>query len=243
MAFFVACGMAAVGSGFGAHQLRVRFLRRLQTLEKFRAIELERARIAKDMHDDLGSSLTQISLMSELATRNGAQSDKLSTHLQEIGQSTRGVLRSLEEIVWATDPRHDTLEGLVSFLGKYACDFLRPASIACRLDLPAFLPAVPISAQVRHNLFLVTKEALTNVIKHSGASEVWLRAQWNEPELELQVEDNGRGLPPRTADPHSDGLRNMAQRIKSLGGSSAVETKADKGVRVKVRVPLAPISR
>lgn len=236
--FYVACGLAAAGIGLGAHQLRVRFLRRLQRLEKLRAIELERARIAKDMHDDLGASLTQISLMSEIATRNGGDSERLKTHLNEIGESTRGVLQSLEEIVWATDPRHDTLEGLVSFLGKSASDFLRRAAIACRLDLPALLPTVPISAQVRHNLFLVLKEALTNVVKHSEATEVWVRAQWAEPVLNLTIEDNGKGLPTREADLHSDGLRNMSQRLSSIGGSFAVESRASQGTRIRMGVPI-----
>jgi ligand-binding sensor domain-containing protein/signal transduction histidine kinase len=238
VSFYIACGLAAVGTGFGAHQLRVRFLRRLQRLEKFQAIELERARIAKDMHDDLGSSLTQISLMSELATRNGDDSEKLKGHLQEIGQSTRSVLQSLEEIVWATNPRHDTLEGLVSFLGKYASDFLRPAAIACRLDLPPLLPPVPISTQVRHNLLLVMKEALTNVVKHAGATEVWVRAEWLDPVLEIVIEDNGKGLRASEADPHSDGLRNMNHRLSSLGGSFAIDAGAGRGTRVKMRVPV-----
>jgi ligand-binding sensor domain-containing protein/signal transduction histidine kinase len=238
ISFYVFCALVALTTGIGAHKFRIRIFGRLKELEKFRAIELERARIAKDMHDDLGSSLTQISLMTELATRDARDHDEFRSQVQHIGQTTRGVLQSLDEIVWATNPRNDTLEGLVSFLGKYAREFLGHTKVACRLDIPPMLPSVPVSAEVRHNLFLVVKEGLTNVVKHSGATEVWLRTNWAAPMLELGIEDNGSGVSACAGDAHSDGVRNMEQRLRTMKGSFSMEPRQEGGTRLRLRVPL-----
>ena len=238
ISFYVGCVLVALTTGVGFHHLRIRVFGRLKELEKFRAIELERARIARDMHDDLGSGLTQISLMTELATRSARDPDELRAQLRHVGDTTRGVLQSLDEIVWATNPGNDTLEGLVSFLGKSAVEFLGHSPIACRLDIPPVLPAVPVSADVRHNLYLVLKEALTNVVKHSGATEVWVRTQWQDPVLEVNIEDNGTGLPDGPTDRHSDGLRNMEQRLRAVTGSFSMQRAENGGTRLKLQIPL-----
>src|SRR5439155_26511761 len=183
-------------------------------------VAFERSRIARDMHDDLGSSLTQLSLLSDVPASNGQPAQAYAAKLRSVGSATRSILRSLDEIIWTTNPRHDTVESLVSYMGKHATDFFRGSSIACRLDLPIELPPVPLSAQMRHDLLLVVKEVLTNVDKHSQATHVLLKARWEKPKLEIIVRDNGKGIPPvnQMSDPGADGLINMKQRIQSLGG-------------------------
>ena len=100
----------------------------------------------------------------------------------------------MDEIVWAVNPRHDTLESLATYLEKFAQDWLATAGIRCRLDLPLQFPEWHLTSEVRHNVFLAFKEALHNAVKHSGASEVLIRLAVKEKSFELAVEDNGRGF-------------------------------------------------
>ena len=239
--FWVVVALTVFGAGLTVHVMRLRFVRRLQRAEQFQAVEMERKRIAKDMHDDLGSRLTHISLLTELATRGGREPDDFRAHLQKIGETTRGVFYSLDEIIWATNPKNDALESLVSFIVRYAEDFLRPAGIACRLDFPQALPAMPVSAAARHDLFLAVKEALNNIVKHSGATEVWLQGKWLLPDFELTIRDNGRGLQSRPTNGHpsnGDGLSNMRQRLKANGGEIRIESLPVGGTLVRMSIPL-----
>jgi signal transduction histidine kinase len=238
--FWILLTMAAFGVGLALHLKRMQYLRKLKTAEQFQAVEGERKRIAKDMHDDLGSSLTRISLMTELATRNVRGPEDFRAELQKIGEATRGMFYSLDEIIWATNPQNDDLESLVSFIGKYGEEFLRLGDIACRLDLPATLPALPVSATLRHNLLLAVKEALNNIVRHSKASEVWLEAHWASPNLEIIIRDNGRGLPSGNGHPaaEADGLVNMQHRLQANGGDLTIGTAPGGGTLVRMVVPV-----
>ncbi|HKQ38940.1 MAG TPA: two-component regulator propeller domain-containing protein [Verrucomicrobiae bacterium] len=239
--FWVVIGLTVAGLGLAFHFTRLNFVRRLQSAEQFRAVELERKRIAKDMHDDLGSSLTQISLLTELAARDARQAEEFRTHLHKIGETTRGVFYSLDEIIWATNPKNDGLESLVAFIAKYAEDFLHLAGIPCRLNFPATLPPQIVSATLRHNLFLAVKEALNNIVKHSHATEVWLDAHWTAPHLELIIRDNGGGLPAGNGHPaaEADGLLNMRQRLQASGGDISIGKAPSGGTLVRMIVPVS----
>src|SRR5262249_41446043 len=157
-----------------------------------RAVERDRARIAKDIHDDLGAGLTQITLLSELARRDPtAQSEG---HLERISDSARKLTRTIDEIVWAVDPQHDTLNGLMDYISAFTEDFLRTAGIRCRMDMPTALPTLHLSAELRYNLFLALKEALNNIVKHARATEVRLGLRLESCGFTLIVEDNGQGI-------------------------------------------------
>ena len=174
--------------------ITAKYRRQLARLEQQHAVDSDRARIAKDIHDDVGAGLTQITLLTELARREPDQAGK---HLGRIAGSARQLTRAMDEIVWAVDPQHDTLEGLMDYVSAYAEDYLHTAGIRCRMDLPVPLPAARVEAELRYNLFLALKEALNNVVKHAQATEVWLRLRVEAKTFTLVVEDNGRGLPPR----------------------------------------------
>ena len=220
------------------HSVSVRRLRtQMRQLEQQAALHKERARIAKDIHDDLGASLTQIGLLGELARQDRAEPDKASHHLEKISGIARQVLKSLDEIVWAVNPRNDTLAHLIDYAGQFAVDYLRVAGIRCRLDLPAHVPSRELSTDVRHNLFLLVKESIHNVVKHAHASEVWLRVVTTEAQLRLSVEDDGRGFEKPPGDPGADGLRNMRQRIADIGGECRIESQAGAGTKVIVELP------
>jgi signal transduction histidine kinase/ligand-binding sensor domain-containing protein len=209
----------------------------LRVLEEQAALHRERARIAKDMHDDLGASLTEIALLSELAAQDVAAPQKAEAHIRKITGTARQVVKSLDEIVWAVNPRNDTLAHLIDYAGQYTLDFLRAPGIRCRLDLPETPPARTIPADVRHNLFLVIKEALHNVVKHAHATEVWLRAAASDEGLRISVEDNGCGFERPVEHAGADGLRNMRQRMIEIGGGCFIESRPGAGTKVIIEMP------
>jgi len=172
----------------------VRGLARIQRLEQKLALERERARIAHDIHDDLGSRLSQLSVLGELAYRHLDHPGAARPHVEKLTAASKDIFQAMDEIVWAVNPKEDSLIGLVSYLREYSTEILGPAGIHCRLEFPNPVPAHNLTTDVRHHLFLVVKEALNNVIKHARATEVRVCLAVPDRTLTLTVEDNGRGF-------------------------------------------------
>ncbi len=186
-------------------------------------------------------------MLSESASGELDNPAQIAAGLNQIYSTSRELTRSMDEIVWAVNPRHDTMDSLASYLEKFAQDLLATAGIRCRLDLPMQLPEWRLTAEVRHNLFLAFKEALHNVIKHSAASEVHIRLTPQTVSFELAVEDNGRGFVPgiRTPvaeNPHrfasGNGLENMASRLAEIHGRCDIQSVPGQGTKVLFTVPL-----
>jgi signal transduction histidine kinase len=211
-----------------------RLHQKMEELERRQMVERERARIAKDIHDDLGASLTLIAVLGDLAKKG-----KVSERIEKMSSTAREAVKSLDEIVWAVNPRNDTLANLIDYTGQFATDYLRDAGIRCLLDVPEQTPAREVPANVRHNVFLVVKEALQNIVKHARANEVWLRISTGGPGLLIKVEDNGRGFDRAPQDAWADGLRNMRQRLVEIGGECKIESQPGKGTVITVELPLA----
>ncbi|HXF10031.1 MAG TPA: two-component regulator propeller domain-containing protein, partial [Desulfuromonadaceae bacterium] len=163
---------------------------KLQLLEQQAALEKERTRIARDIHDDVGSSMTQITLLSGLASRDRSNPAKVDDHARQISFAARHVTDALDEIVWAVNPRNDTLPHLVGYIGEFASEFLRMADIRHRIDLPAHLPNKYVSTEARHNLFLVVKESLNNIARHAHATETSLQIVAGENSMRIIITDN-----------------------------------------------------
>ncbi len=216
----------------------VRRLReKVRWLEKESVVHKERARIAQDIHDDLGARLTQISLITELAQQALTQPDKTAGHVSQIASLSRQGIKSLDEIVWAVNPRSDTLADLVDYAGQYAVDFLQMAGIRCRVDFPATLPERELSGEVRHGLFLAVKESLNNVVKHAQATEVFLRVKVTESRLQLEITDDGLGFAALPHNALADGLRNMQQRLAEIGGVCSIASEPGAGTTIRFEVP------
>ena len=231
--------LAAVGLLVRVVEKR-KFQLRLQSAEKERALEGERARIAQDLHDELGSSLTRISLLSGLLRADRNDPAQAEDHLKKIAQAADETVRKLEEIVWAVRPGSDSLQSLVEYIAHFANELFDGQQTRCRLDLPQDLPALPLPPEVRHNIFLVVKEALTNVLRHSGAREVSVQARANGLLLEISVKDDGRGFdtgaPPQNL---QDGLANMRRRAEAVGGKLTLESAPGRGATIRLAVLLA----
>jgi signal transduction histidine kinase len=217
--------------------------RRLKLLEQERALEHERARIAQDLHDDLGSSLTRISLLSDLARADKDNPGQVEAHARKISQSAGQTVRALEEIVWALRPGSDSLQSLVEYIAHFANELFEGDSARCRLDLPQDLPARSLPPEVRHNIFLVVKEALTNALKHAHAREVQVQAQASARTLTIVVQDDGRGFDEQVLAPtpgKRHGLGNMRRRAEDMGGTLAVNSARGKGTTVRLTVNFPP---
>lgn len=231
-AAFTACIIAIV------RYVSFRRLRaQLHVLEQQAALQRERARIAKDIHDDLGGTLTQIAFLGELANQDRDEPNAVAERIRKISASARQAVKSLDEIVWAVNPRNDTLAHLLDYAGQYAVDYLRLIGIRCRLDFPPEIPDRELSTDLRHNLFLVIKEALHNIFKHANATEVWMRVTADAQALQIVVEDNGRGFATTPDDALADGLRNMKQRMVDIGGDFRVESVPGAGTKIILRLP------
>jgi signal transduction histidine kinase len=214
--------------------------RQLAQLEQERVLERERSRIARDLHDDLGSSLARISLLSGLVKADKDNPVQVETHAEKIFDSADQTVRALEEIVWAVRPGSDTLQSLVEYIAHFANELFDGNTTRCRLDLPHDLPAIALAPDVRHNIFLIVKEALTNALKHSGAREVRVQAKAGDSAIEFSVEDNGKGFNPSLT-PSSDkrnGLINMAQRAESVGGKLDLSSNPGRGTTVRFNLDL-----
>ncbi len=209
----------------------------LRLLEQQAALQRERARIAKDIHDDLGANLTQIAFLGELANQDREEPNAVGERIRKISATARQAVKSLDEIVWAVNPRNDTLAHLLDYAGQFAVDYLRLIGIRCRLDFPVEIPAREVSTDLRHNLFLSVKEALHNIFKHANATEVWLRAVADERALKIVIEDNGRGFTSGPDDALADGLRNMKQRMEEIGGSFRAESQPGNGTKIILQLP------
>jgi signal transduction histidine kinase len=233
---------AAAVYGLSRYVTKMRMQRKLELVERQHAVERERGRIAKDIHDELGSSLTRIMMLGERAQEGLAHHDPVEQHVQKIVASARNTVQSLDEIVWAVNPENDTLDGLVAYINQYANQFFESAGMKCRLEMPVELSSVPLPAEVRHDLFLVVKEALNNVVKHSHATEVRVRISEASSAVNIQLEDNGCGFNPNAGrnGRKGHGLDNMRQRIEALGGKLSLVSANGQGTRLVIAVPLNP---
>ena len=197
---------------------------RLAVVRQRNLLAAERARIARDIHDDVGARLTRISILAGVASGGG------QTSMREVADEVRGVARALDEVVWAVEPRNDTLFGLSDYIFRHAERLVGAAGLHLRADIPVELPEVLVTSAVRHAVFLCTKEALNNVVKHAHARTAFLALSVRDGEVRLTVGDDGVGYGgPRAG---GNGMRNMQERMENIGGSFSVGPRAGGGCEV-----------
>jgi signal transduction histidine kinase/ligand-binding sensor domain-containing protein len=205
--------------------------KRLRQLEKQAAIDAERNRISRDMHDEIGSGLTHIALLSELIQTQQKTERAIKNDLGNISAAARKLVESMSEIIWALNPQNDSLENLLSYIREQMQQFFEPFEIALTVDFPDEVPLIKLSNEQRRNLYLVTKEALNNVMKHANASKVKLSMRVDKGIIAFEVTDNGNGMQCSTDRKAGNGLKNMRKRMEDIGG--AIEwVDQEKGVKV-----------
>jgi signal transduction histidine kinase len=226
------------------HWSKRKLNRQLLQLEREQALERERARIARDLHDDLGSSLTQIGLMLEELKETSAPSGEMKAQSAVISGRVRHLAQDLNSVVWTIDPKNDSLPELVDHLSRFFLQNLRLSAIRPRLEVMDHIPPRPLSPEARHHLFLVVKEGVNNVIKHSQATEAMLSLGLAGDEFEVALRDDGVGFTPDDLRPSvRHGLQNMRTRVVELGGTFDVASAPGQGTMLRIRIPVRTASR
>jgi signal transduction histidine kinase len=198
----------------------------------------ERGRIARDIHDDLGLRVTQLVLQGEVAQSESALGSEARGHFDQMCEEAREALRAMDEVLWAINPRRDTLREFTTYVCGYAQTFLKNTAIQCVLDVEPEMSSDTFELPLRRNLLLAVKEALNNAVKHSHATELVLKIRWHNKRLVLTVEDNGSGFNPAAASAERNGLTNLAQRMHEVGGEFRLASEPGKGCRVEFSTPL-----
>jgi signal transduction histidine kinase len=211
--------------------------REMQRLEQRRAVEEERTRLARDIHDEMGSRFTQISLLAGRALISAPADESVREPIRNINGAVKELASALEEIVWAANPTSDTLEGFSSYLTQYSGAVVRDAGLRCRLDIPMALPERSLPSGIRHRLMMAVKEALNNALKHARATEVSVALELDGPRLLVTVSDNGSGFDPGTVK-RGNGLDHLERRMVEIGGICTIESRPTGGTRIRLAVPL-----
>ncbi len=211
----------------------IRLRRQQFELEKVQAIARERTRIAEDMHDDLGARLTRIALIGEMA-QSGAEEERI----REMTGSAREAAASMDELVWAVNPKNDSLSRLASYLSGYVLEFCDTLAMPCQVDVPPILPEREVTGKLRHHLFLLVKELLNNVAKHASAKMVRFSLEMVDAELWMRLEDDGRGFDPKAKRGAGNGLEHLHSRLREFQGEATIRSADGGGTSVEIRVPL-----
>ena len=240
-AFLILVALLTLGALAGVVYLisTAKLKRQLREHRQKELLERERARIARDLHDQLGANLTQVALLGELAEADKGLPDEVELHAQQISLTARDTTRSLDEIVWALNSSNDTLESLVNYACKYAQDYFALAGVSYRADLPTQLPPTPILPEVRHNVFLAFKEAINNVVKHAHATEARVALRLEPDRFTLIVADNGRGCDNLAEKKLRNGMKNMRKRLADISGEFEISASVTGGTVVQLKVPIA----
>jgi signal transduction histidine kinase len=194
----------------------------------------ERNRISADMHDELGSGMTTIRLMSEIAKNK--MKEQVPIEIEKISHSANDLLNKMNAIIWSMNSGNDTVDNLVSYIRAYALEYLEGTPIQCKITTPDFIDEKVLSGDKRRNIFLCVKETLNNSLKHSKASEMKIDITANSV-LRIRIADNGVGIDVDNIRQFGNGLKNITRRMVSIGGKFRIEK--DGGTVTTIELPLA----
>lgn len=240
--WFLASVVAAIaGSGVWiARRATMRRLnRRLERLRQQSAMDRERARIAQDIHDELGANLTSIGLLADMGTRHKMDSFMVARELRQISETARESVTAMDAIVWALNPSNDSLDHFANYISQFTREFFSPTELRTRLNLPTDLPTHPMSTETRHELLLIVKESFNNIIRHAEASEVNVELACDNGRLRLVIADNGKGLTLRADNENHNGLSNLRARMERIGGTFEIVSPNGHGTKLEFILPLS----
>ncbi len=223
---------AAVTGVFGSS---IRYIT-IQRYKRKLALEKERTRISKDMHDEVGSSLTKIAILSEQTKQNIADQALAKTNVGKISESASEVVDNISEIIWAINPKNDALDNLLAYIREYASETLELKEIDYKIELPENIPPHHLSAEVRRNIFLVVKESINNILKYAEADKAGIVVKLKNAILEISITDNGKGFDLNKTRKFGNGLINMKKRIEDIGGKFKIESTVGNGTKSFITV-------
>ncbi|WP_158085478.1 sensor histidine kinase [Niastella vici] len=210
---------------------------RILKLEKEQAIEKERNRISRDMHDSLGSGLTKIAILSEVVKKQLQEPEKAKQQLETIAESSRELVDNLQDIIWVLNPQNDTLESLAAYIREYALQFFEPFEITTRFYYPEKFPDIKLSDEIRRNTFLTVKEAFNNIGKHAWCNKVVIGIEPKSGAVIVTIQDDGKGFDASEVRQFGNGLLNMQHRLKQVGGECRICAEKGKGTHISIEIP------
>ncbi len=222
----------------GLHYRRLSISNRLLAHEQ--QLYDERSRIARDLHDHLGASISSLRISVAATRQHLLQPAELTAHLVGIEAQMQASALQVDETIWLTNPNNDTLDAFCSYVVEYAQEFCNQTSTECICELPGDLPERTLAGNVRHHLLSILKEALSNSVQHGKAKQIELQLAVTETHLTMIITDNGKPKDPLLAKSQlgGNGLKNMRARAEELGGTFDIGPHEKQGIRVKVVVPL-----
>jgi len=215
-----------------------RYINRIKALEQEHAIEKERLRISKDMHDEVGASLTRISILSEIAKSRQQEPDKTQKVIEQISEIAGDVVDELSEIIWAMNPKNDSLDSFAAYIRRYASTYLEATETLVSYNFPDPVAPLPMSAELRRNLFLTVKEAIHNVAKHADAKNLTITLQTDQKKLIIIIRDDGKGFSEELLPGTGNGLGNMNRRMEDCGGTFRISSGKGNGTEIIMTVGL-----
>ena len=230
--------VSLIGGSFASWRRR-RMQLKLERLEMEQRVDAERRRIARDLHDEVGSRLTRIAQLGELATKENQPPHEIKSQVSAITSRVRELINAMSEVVWTVNPRNDSLPKLIAFLSDYTESSVAPTGISHRLELDPDWPDLPVLAQSRHHLLLAVKEALNNAIRHAAPTTIRLEIHVRDGWLEVVVADDGRGFDVIKARVAGQGLANLDERMKLVRGRAEIRSASGQGTKVTLSMPLA----
>ena len=241
--WFVICLILIFLGGFGIliKYLSERKLRKqIGVLERQNELEKERMRISRDMHDEIGSGLSRISILSHIALGELNVPGKPRDQIEVIAQNSKQLISNIGEIIWSLNPDHDSVSGLVAYMNEYAQKYFEhlPFQVNIHHTNNVFETHIPVSHLVRRNVFLVFKEILHNVLKHSKGNQVEIRIAVEGGELRISVSDNGVGILEDPGRKNQNGLKNMRKRMEAISGRIEIMSDKEKGTSIIVSLPI-----
>ena len=217
---------------------RRRLQLKIERLEMEHRVDAERRRIARDLHDEVGSHLTRIAQLGEMATKENQPSHEIKSQVSAITNRVRELISAMDEVVWTVNPRNDVLTKVVAYLSDYIETFVAPMGISHRLELDADFPPLPVLAESRHQLLLAVKEALNNAVRHATPKLICVEIHFRSGCLEVSIADDGSGFEVEQARSRGRGLANLDERMRIILGRVEITSEAGKGTTVTLTIPL-----
>jgi len=226
--FIALCAVVLIFFFYILYKYRIRQLLRLQTV---------RNNIATDLHDDIGSSLTNISILSALSSKNISQPEKAQPFLQRISEEVQASSQAMDDIIWSVNSRNDSLQETMARMRRYAAELFDNSETDCHLQLEESSDNRKLSMEQRRDVYLIYKEALTNIHKHAGAKNVWINVSQNQNYLLIKIRDDGTGFKIEQTT-HRNGLKNLRSRVEKWNGKINIQSEKNKGTGIEIKIPL-----
>jgi signal transduction histidine kinase len=234
--FTIIAGLAIITGRYVVfRKMRLKMLQ----LEKRHMLEHERMRIARDIHDDWGARVTQISLVSAMARTNSTSLEQSRENFDQISEMARDLVTALYETVWAVNPENDNLNELGTYLFQMVNKLCERTSCRCRFYIRDLPREIIVSSQIRHNICMAVKEAINNIKKHARAAEITVNMEFTNLRLTISIQDNGCGFEPEGVIA-GNGLKNLRQRLQDIGGTCRIESRPGQGTTVQLQLKIKP---